>query len=129
MTVWRLILVTIGGISFLSGTFIFSSPRAFYDAIPGLNLMGPYSVHFIRDVGLAYLAGGCVLTASGVLSDRRLAIAGALWFILHALFHMQIWHHRGLPFDHVFSFDLFAVNLPSALAFLAGLKLPLREMR
>ena len=127
MTVWRLILSAIGSVSVLTGVFIFSFPNTFYDAIPGLNLMGPFSVHFIRDVGLAYLAGGCVLTASGALSDRRLAFAGVLWFVLHALFHLQIWLHRGLPFDHIFWFDLFAVILPSVLALWAGLKLPQRE--
>lgn len=123
MTVWGFILLAIGSVSALTGLYIFAAPLAFYDAVPGLNLMGPFSVHFIRDVGLAYLAGGAVLIASGALQDRRLALAGALWFVLHALFHLQIWVHRGLPFDHIFWFDLFAVIAPSFLALLSGLKL------
>ncbi|MCB9972649.1 MAG: hypothetical protein H6847_14155 [Hyphomonas sp.] len=86
-------------------------------------MMGPFSVHFIRDVGLAYLAGGAILITGGALADRRLALAGALWFVLHALFHLQIWVHRGLPFDHIFWFDLFAVIAPSFLALVSGLKL------
>jgi len=120
----RLILLGIGVISGITGVVIYSAPQFFYDSIPGLDLMGPFNIHFIRDVGLAYLAGGIVLVAGGTLNDRRVALAGVLWFFLHGLFHMQIWIHRGLPFDDIFWFDFFAVISPSFLALLASLKLP-----
>ncbi|HPE46771.1 MAG TPA: hypothetical protein PLR76_00165 [Hyphomonas sp.] len=123
MTIWRFTVLFVGGVSAAIGVVIFNAPQAFYDAVPGLDLMGPYNVHFIRDVSLAYLASGAMLIAGGVLLDRRLALAGTLWFVLHALFHWQIWLHRGLPFDYIFWFDLFAVIIPSFLALLASLRL------
>lgn len=124
MTVWRLIILALGGISVLTGVVIFAAPQAFYDAVPGLDLMGPFNGHFIRDVGLAYLAGGIVLVPAGRLADRRLALAGTLWFCLHALFHIEIWVHRRWPIDDIFRFDLLAVIAPGSLALWASLKIP-----
>ncbi len=124
MTVCRLIILALGGMSVLAGAVIFAAPQAFYEAVPGLDLMGPFNGHFVRDVGLAYLAGGIVLIAGGLLADRRLALAGALWFCLHALFHIQIWMHRGWPIDDIFRFDLLAVIAPGSLALWASLKFP-----
>jgi len=42
----------------LAGTAIFLAPGHFYALTPGVALFGPFKAHFIRDVGLVYVASG-----------------------------------------------------------------------
>ena len=112
----RGLLLVLGVLWATTGVVIFADPQGFYDRTPGLALMGPFSVHFIRDVGLAFLASGVVACVGAWTRNRRLALAGVAWPGLHALFHIQIWHHRGFPLDHIAAFDLSAVILPAFLA-------------
>ena len=119
----RVSLIGLGILWVLTGMFIFANPLGFCESVPGLKLMGPFSVHFIRDPGLAFIASGGVLTWGGVTGSRALALAGIAWPSLHALFHIQIWSHRGFPLDSIFAFDLFAVIGPPALALLAAREL------
>jgi hypothetical protein len=102
----------------LTGIYVFFSPMAFYEMTPGLKLMGPFNMHFIRDVGLAFIASGGILGWGCYTGARSLAYAGIAWPVLHAGFHLQIWGHRGFPFDHIFAFDMVAVILPPLLALL-----------
>ncbi|MEM8785541.1 MAG: hypothetical protein AAGF19_06785 [Pseudomonadota bacterium] len=119
----RSVLIILGSINAITGIIIVLAPRTFYEAIPGLDAMGPFSVHFIRDVGLVYFSGGLILTAGGLFANWQIALCGALWFFLHGLFHVQVWVHRGAPFDGVFWFDFAAVIFPSVLVFVAALRL------
>ena len=119
----RITLLVLGTVSVLTGLFIFFAPRAFYEIIPGLDLMGPFSIHFIRDVGLAFLASGGALFWGGWRRNRSVAICGAAWPALHAAFHLQIWAMRGFPFDHIFLFDLVTVITTAALALWAAIRL------
>ena len=123
----RMILLVLGGVSLGTGCFIFVAPRAFYELIPGLDLMGPFSVHFIRDVGLAFLASGGALIWGGWRRNRTAAICGAAWPCLHAVFHLQIWGMRGFPLDHIFVFDLVTVITTAGLFLVAALRLRSRE--
>ncbi len=56
-------------------------------------------LHFIADIGMAFLASGAAL----IWSARRgpqfamWAIAGATWPALHALIHLREWVMDGLP--------------------------------
>ncbi len=107
----------------LTGLFILLSPEAFYGLVPGLSAMGPFNSHFIRDVGLAFLASGALLGWGTHKLAGSIALAGLLWPMLHAAFHLQVWSHRGFPFDFIFAFDLTAVIAPPALALVAILYL------
>jgi hypothetical protein len=119
----RLALIGLGVLWLLNGIFIFTDPKRFYEIVPGLKLMGPFNMHFIRDVGLAFVASGGALAWGARMSAQRLVYTGLAWPSLHALFHIQIWGHRGFPFDGIFAFDLVAVIGPPLLALLAVLKL------
>ena len=112
----RLVLLAIGLLWVATGVLIFVDPHGFYDRTPGLAMMGPYSVHFIRDVGLAFLAAGTATAVGAWRRNRSVALAGTGWPFLHALFHVQIWSHRGFPFDTIAAFDLVAVITPALLA-------------
>lgn len=119
----RYILFAIAGISILTGFYIFFAPQRFYDITPGLTMMGPFSIHFIRDVALAFLASGGAMGWGAWKFNNAVAIAGASWPTLHALFHVQIWMARGFPFDSIFAFDVVAVIIPAFAALYAAIKL------
>ena len=112
----RSLHITVGLLWLATGILIFADPHGFYERTPGLAMMGPYSVHFIRDVGLAFVASGVATTFGARGRNRNLALAGAGWPFLHALFHFQIWSHRGFPFDAIAAFDFIAVIAPAFLA-------------
>ena len=110
-------LFVIAVLNLLTAFVIFFAPQTFYDLTPGLDLMGPFSIHFIRDVALAFLASAGAMAWGAWHRERNVAISGAAWPFLHALFHIQIWGMRGFPFDFIFFFDVGAVIVP---AFVAG---------
>lgn len=118
----RLGLIGLGVLWLLTGISIFTDPMSFYEMVPGMKLMGPFNMHFIRDVGLAFVASGGALAWGAHVSAQRLVYAGLSWPSLHSLFHIQIWGHRGFPFDGIFAFDLGAVIGPPLLALLAAWK-------
>ena len=120
----RGLLIIVGLLWVATGVSIFADPHGFFDRTPGLALMGPYSVHFIRDVGLAFFAAGTATVVGAWQYNRHLALAGAGWPFLHALFHIQIWSHRGFPFDAIAAFDFIAVIAPAFLAVMLAAKLP-----
>jgi hypothetical protein len=119
-------LIGLGALWIATGLYIFVAPSGFYENTPGLKLMGPFSVHFIRDVGLAFIASGAVLAWGSLRGERALAVAGLIWPLLHGAFHVQIWAHRGFPFDGIFAFDVAAVISPPVLAVLAAQRLTQR---
>ena len=122
-TIVKITLIALAAATFLTGPVAFFAPQMFYDSIPGLSLMGPFNLHFIRDVGLAFAAsGGCVMVGT-LRCNRELAIAGALWPFLHGLFHAYIWFARGLLFDGVAAFNIAAVILPALLMMALALQL------
>lgn len=112
----RALLIGLGAIWCLTGLYVFIAPEAFYQNTPGLSLMGPYNGHLIRDVGLAFLASSGATTYGALRGERRVALGGVAWPFLHALFHLQIWGHRGFSFDAIFAFDVVAVITPAMLA-------------
>ncbi|MBC7636398.1 MAG: hypothetical protein H7251_12425 [Acetobacteraceae bacterium] len=119
----RGVLLGIGLLWVATGVSIVADPPGFYDRTPGLVMMGPYSVHFIRDVGLAFIAAGTATVVGAWQYNRRLALAGAGWPFLHTLFHLQIWSHRGFPIDGIAAFDFIAVIAPAFLAVMLAARL------
>jgi hypothetical protein len=116
-------LISVGLLWVATGVSIFADPHGFYDRTPGLAMMGPYNVHFIRDVGLAFVAAGISAAVGAWRRNRSLAFAGTVWPFLHALFHIQIWSHRGFPFDAIAGFDFVAVMAPAFLAVMLAWRL------
>lgn len=102
----------------LAGTAIFLAPVQFHALTPGVALFGPFNAHFIRDVGLVYVASGLVGLYGVWSRSVPVGLAAALWSCLHALFHMHVWIDRGLPLDGIFLFDLSFVIVPPFLVVL-----------
>lgn len=107
----------------LAGTAIFSAPRHFHALTPGVALLGPFNAHFIRDIGLVYIASGLVGLYGVRSGSISLCVAAALWSCLHAVFHLHVWIDRGLPLDGIFLFDLSFVIMPPFLVVLVLLRL------
>lgn len=103
----------------LAGMFIVVRPQDFYDIVPGLATMGPFNSHFIRDTGLAFAASGAMLGWGTFAKTSSIAFAALMWPVLHGVFHLHIWGHRGFPIDRFFAFDLAAVIAPPAIALVA----------
>ncbi len=108
----RILLIALGTLTLLTGPVALFAPRVFYESVPGLSMMGPFNLHFISDVGLAFIASGTCIVYGAYRNSRHVAIAGALWPLLHGLFHLQLWLQRGSPFDAIAAFDFSAVITP-----------------
>ena len=109
----KIILVLIAVIYALNALLMWFAPQYWYETTPGVSMMGPFNLHFIRDVALTYLmASGAFIWA--VRRDIRIVgFVGAAWPCMHALFHIQIWIARGLPLDDITATNLIAIQLPA----------------
>lgn len=73
-----------------TGGFMLADPFGWYQAVPTVKFTGPPNQHFIRDIGLAYLASGIVLAFAAIRPAMRwlAALAGNLWMTAHAVLHV-----------------------------------------
>lgn len=97
----RGLLGLLGLFHLANGLFMVGDPDGWYWATPGVSQTGPMNHHFIVDIGLAFLASGADM-AIGLRPGRIaaiLALAGATWPALHALFHVWEWLAVGFPRD------------------------------
>jgi hypothetical protein len=68
------------------------APRAFYDYVPWVNLMPPYSEHLMRDYGAMNLSLALVFVVAATTMERRMvriALGAYLLFAIpHLIFHV-----------------------------------------
>jgi peptidoglycan/LPS O-acetylase OafA/YrhL len=92
---------------------IFAS-SAWWASVPGVPDTGPFNLHFVQDVGAAFLASGLAL---GLRTWRAVhwpaAVAGSTFLVAHALIHLVL---IAGGHDHHTAADLATVVLPAALA-------------
>ncbi|MEM7330413.1 MAG: hypothetical protein AAF437_16855 [Pseudomonadota bacterium] len=119
----RMIIWAVAALYFATAVYMFAAPREFYDGTPGVAMMGPYNTHFIRDAGLAFLTSAGALAWGNWKQYRAVAVFGAIWPCLHALFHIWIWLARGLPLDQVAFVNLVGIQAPAWLALIAATRL------
>lgn len=113
----RKVLASILGLLLAAnGVFMIADPASWYGAVPGVALTGPLNLHFVRDIGCAYLATGAALFWFAVDARARpAAFAGGVFLALHALVHVAD-AASGREVGHGLVFDLVPVFLPPALA-------------
>lgn len=109
---------TVYALWLLAGAAIFIAPGHFHELTPGVASFGPFNAHFIRDVGLVYVASGLVGLYGVRSGSLALCVAAALWSCLHAVFHLHVWAVRGWLLDGIFLFDLSFVIVPPVLVIL-----------
>jgi len=74
----------------LTGLILFFESHTFYETLG--YIYGPFSEHFIKDGGLAFLSSGILFGLSHFIKKARHSLqwAGLLFLNLHALFHIWI---------------------------------------
>jgi hypothetical protein len=101
------------------------APRAFYDYVPWVNLMPPYSEHLMRDYGAMNLALALVFVVAATTMERRLVrlalVAYLLFAIPHLVFHiMHLDNFTTVAAVGQTALLAVAVLLPVALLILTG---------
>lgn len=118
---WRPVLFLIAALNFGAALSMWFTPHHWYEAVPGVAMMGPFNLHFIRDIALAFGMSAGAMAYGALKFDRTAALCGAAWPCLHAIFHKWIWIERGMPFDQIALVNLIGIQLPAWLAFAAAL--------
>lgn len=116
-------LLAIATLNAVMALFMWFAPQLWYDVTPGVAMMGPFNLHFIRDISLAYATSAVALAWGAMQRERTLAVFGAFWPCAHACFHLWIWFARGLPFDLVAGVNLLGIQPLAWLALLGAIKL------
>lgn len=73
-----------------NGVWMLTAPASWYGAIPGVAETGPANMHFIRDLGAAYLVVAACISPVVIRSSygRPAAFASGIFLVLHALVHI-----------------------------------------
>jgi hypothetical protein len=96
-----------------NGIWMFVDPSGWYASIPGVPDTGPLNVHFVKDIGLAYLTAGIGFGWSAFGGGCRASALATLFIALHALLHVgetMMGHHHDVILN-----ELMAVHLPAVL--------------
>ena len=106
-----------------NGMWMLLVPRSWYYELPaGIPDTGPLNVHFVRDIGAAFLTLGLAFcfTAPQASRHRGVVLAAASFYLLHAFIHVFDLATRSLDAHH-WLLDLPGIFLPAvALAVLCA---------
>lgn len=109
--IYRWIAALLGGGLAVNALIQLALPLAWYDAVPGVPLTGPFNVHFVRDIGMAYLV---VSLGLGWFAWRPAQgwpalVCAAGFLCLHAAIHVgdascggSVWRDLARDFPGVF---------------------------
>ena len=126
---WKIVLTAIGIGHLGTAAFMWAAPQVWYESVPGVAVLGPYNLHFVRDIGLIFLVSGLGLIWGAVWRNLTAGVFGTLWPLFHALFHLWIWAGRGVALDLIALTNLAGIQLPGWLAVLAIIQLNRQEER
>lgn len=120
----RIILYLIAATYFGNAMFMWFAPMTWYESVPGVSAMGPFNLHFVRDIALIYLVSAGAFAWGVKKWDKTALVFGALWPCLHAVFHIWIWAGmRGFAFDLVSLTNLVGIQIPAWVGLFMALKL------
>lgn len=116
----QLLLALVAAFVLFNGGFMLRDPLGWYQMVDTVRFTGPPNRHFIRDIGIAFVASGAMLAfAAPRPRERRLAIvAGSLWLGAHGVLHL--WEvATGICAPAIFWRDAPGVLGPPLLAWIA----------
>ena len=118
----RLLLLVVGLYHALNALAMLLFPREWAAAVVHLDSPTPLHLHFIADIGMAFLASGAAMiwSARRGMAFAPWAIAGAAWPALHSSIHLYGWVMMGLP---VTTRDMLSESIGVILISLAGIAL------
>ena len=97
-----------------NGLAMLFASSTWWASVPGVPDTGPFNLHFVQDVGTAFLASGLALAARAWRIDWwPAAVAGSSFLVAHALIHLVL---IAGGHDHHAAENFAAVVMPAALA-------------
>ncbi len=90
--------------------------RWWYSAVPGVMATGPFNLHFVADVGVAFLASALAIGLGTRLRSPLLALPGVSFLAGHAAVHLVLGMAHGFPRGAPLAVELGAVYLPAVTA-------------
>jgi hypothetical protein len=110
-------VAVLGTAAAANGVFMLADPASRYFAIPGVITTGPFTQHFVRDIGLIVLRIGAETVSGAPVPGKRVALwsAAGIWLAGHAVLHL--WEVSvGICVPDAISRDFPAVTLPALVA-------------
>jgi hypothetical protein len=108
-------LIAAGSVA--NALWMLAAPQHWYERIPAdVPDFGPFNLHFVRDIGCAFLTVGLALFWAMLRPGLRLPLAGtaALFYGFHALVHVHD-TALGLVDAHHWALDFPSTYLPALL--------------
>jgi hypothetical protein len=97
-----------------NGLVMLFASSTWWNSVPGVPDTGPLNLHFVQDVGVAFLVAGLALAARAWRPALwPAAVAGAGFLVAHAVIHLVM---IASGHDHHAAANLAAVTVPAALA-------------
>jgi hypothetical protein len=109
----KILTLVLAGLMAANGAYMLVDPPGWYAAVPGVPDTGPLNLHFVRDIGIAYMTAGCALAWSALGAGWRASALAALFIGGHSLLHLGetvLGQHHDVILN-----ELVAVHLPAVL--------------
>lgn len=84
----RTLLILLALYQGANGLFMLAAPEVWYGLVPGVEHTGPLNVHFVRDIGLAFLAAATGLAMAAAGAGRAALWPAAAFLSGHAGLHI-----------------------------------------
>jgi hypothetical protein len=112
---WGKAFLVIGIGSVLNAFWMLAAPEAWYEHLPAaVPDFGPFNIHFVRDIGCAYLTVGLALIWAARSHPLRFGLISvvAIFFVAHSLLHVYDTARGHVDAAH-WLLDFPAVHLPA----------------
>lgn len=119
---WGLVFWVIGLGTLANGIWMLADPGHWYEGLPAaVPHYGPLNVHFVRDIGCAFVTVAVALIWAARRPEVRfpLVTVAALFLGAHALLHIHD-TSRGIVESHHWLMDLPGVYLPAVVLAVAS---------
>ncbi|HTF34500.1 MAG TPA: hypothetical protein VK714_12495 [Myxococcota bacterium] len=119
MNGWSILLFLLGTLDLMNALWMLIAPESWYANLPaGVPDTGPLNVHFVRDIGCAFLATGIGLVWAAVTSQVAVRFAcvalAAVFVVGHGAVHLLDLSRGALDARH-WLLDLPGVFVPALI--------------
>ena len=119
MSPWSILLVLLGALQIANALWMLIAPESWYAVLPaGVPDTGPLNVHFVRDIGCAFLATGFALVWAAATSKVAVRFAcigvASVFAVGHGVVHLLDLSQGALGPRH-WMLDLPSVFVPALL--------------
>jgi uncharacterized protein YjeT (DUF2065 family) len=83
----RIIAIILGLVMAANGVVMLAAPEPWYHAVPGVADTGHFNIHFVRDIGIAYVVAGAAIAWGAFGAGWAATALGAAFLAGHAALH------------------------------------------